>query len=194
MNVRTLCLAILFAGEATGYEIKKLSTEGEYAYFVDASFGSIYPALDRLEREGFVTCRKEDEPGKPSRKVYAITDAGRAHFVDSLFDLPAPDVFRSEFLLVVMHADILPKPVMRRAIDNRIEQIEADIAKLRQIAQGNHSGGPQWAIDYGLDCMEHALAYLHAHRDQLENCSDLGAASDPSQPGSSRHAARIAAE
>ncbi|MDQ0324309.1 DNA-binding PadR family transcriptional regulator [Rhodopseudomonas julia] len=194
MNVRTLCLAILFAREATGYEIKKLSTEGEYAYFVDASFGSIYPALDRMEREGFVTCRKEDELGKPSRKVYSITDAGRAHFVDSLFDLPAPDVFRSEFLLVVMHADILPKPVMRRAIDHRIEQIEGDIAKLRQIAQANHRGGPQWAINYGLDCMQHALAYLHAHRDELETCAELGATSDTSQPGTSQDAARIAAE
>ena len=44
MNVRTICLAILYDGEATGYEIRKLSVEGEYSYFIDASFGSIYPA------------------------------------------------------------------------------------------------------------------------------------------------------
>ena len=41
MSVRTLCLAILSFGDATGYEIRKLSTEGRYSYFVDASFGSV---------------------------------------------------------------------------------------------------------------------------------------------------------
>jgi len=45
MSVRGLCLAILSYGDATGYEIRKESTEGRFSYFDDASFGSIYPAL-----------------------------------------------------------------------------------------------------------------------------------------------------
>ena len=49
MNVRTICLAILYDAEATGYEIRKLSVEGEYSYFIDASYGAIYPALAKLE-------------------------------------------------------------------------------------------------------------------------------------------------
>ena len=40
MNVRTICLAILYDGDSTGYEIRKLSTEGEYSYFIDASYGA----------------------------------------------------------------------------------------------------------------------------------------------------------
>ena len=80
MNVRTLCLAILYFGDATGYEIRKLSTEGKYSYFVEASYGAIYPALAKLEKDGLVTCRIEAVEGKPSRKVYSITDAGRNEF------------------------------------------------------------------------------------------------------------------
>jgi hypothetical protein len=57
MNVRTLCLSILYEGEATGYDIRRLCMEGEFAYFVEASFGSIYPALAKLEDEGLVTSR-----------------------------------------------------------------------------------------------------------------------------------------
>jgi len=37
MNARTLCLAILNFGEATGYEIRKQSIEGDFGYFVDTS-------------------------------------------------------------------------------------------------------------------------------------------------------------
>lgn len=43
MNVCTLCLAILQAGDATGYEIKKLSVEGDYSYFVDTRSRSTIP-------------------------------------------------------------------------------------------------------------------------------------------------------
>jgi len=59
MNVRTICLAILYDGDATGYEIRKLSVEGEYSYFIDASYGAIYPSLARLEQEKLVTARVE---------------------------------------------------------------------------------------------------------------------------------------
>ena len=45
MNVKTLCLSILYEGEATGYEIRRLCVEGECSYFIEASFGSIYPCL-----------------------------------------------------------------------------------------------------------------------------------------------------
>lgn len=41
MNVRTLCLSVLYEGEATGYDIRRMCTEGEFAYFIEASFGSI---------------------------------------------------------------------------------------------------------------------------------------------------------
>lgn len=83
MSVRSLCLAILSFGDATGYEIRKESTEGRFSYFDDASFGSIYPALARLEAEGLVTVREEPQAGKPARKVYSITEAGRKVFIDS---------------------------------------------------------------------------------------------------------------
>lgn len=168
MNVRTLCLAILYFGDATGYEIKKLSMEGKYSHFVDASFGSIYPSLARLEKDGMVTCREEAHPGKPSRKVYSITPAGREEFVRSLFDPPAPDVFRSEFLLIAMCSDILPPAVVRRAIDTRIAQLEAEIGHLSQIAAECGHAGTLWAVDYGLSCMRNSLDHLTARRAELE--------------------------
>ncbi len=103
MNIRTVCLAILNCQEATGYEIKKLSTEGAFAYFVDASFGSIYPALGRMEKEGLVIGREETQPGKPARKIYSITETGRRAFFEAIGEMPQPDIFRSEFLLVALY-------------------------------------------------------------------------------------------
>ncbi len=68
MNVRTLCLSVLYQGEATGYDIRRQCSEGKFSYFVEASYGSIYPALAKLEEDGLVTSRLEQQDGKPARK------------------------------------------------------------------------------------------------------------------------------
>lgn len=65
-----------------GYQIKqdmKLGTSN----FISASFGSIYPALKRLQNKGFITSKEEIHNGKYT-KVYTITDTGKEHFMEWL--------------------------------------------------------------------------------------------------------------
>ena len=182
MNVKTLCLAILYFEEASGYEIRKMSTGGRYSHFVDASFGSIYPALNRLENDGLVTYREETIAGKPSRKMYSITDAGRDFFLDSLYETPAKDVFRSEFLMIAMCAEFLPKQVITNAIEVRTTQLKAEIDHLRGFAENQKTTeGIRWAASYGMECMENSLRHLSKNRAELEelagtNTSNLQAA------------------
>lgn len=168
MNVRTLCLAILDAGDATGYEIKKLSVEGKYSYFVDASFGSIYPALARLESEGLVTVREEAQSGKPARKIYSITETGRRELVRQLAAPPGPDIFRSEFLLVAMCAELLPRGVLSEAIERRIVDLSETLAHLDHIARTSENAGARWIAGYGRVCTAASLDYLETHRHALE--------------------------
>src|SRR5665213_514514 len=113
MNVRTICLAILYDDDSTGYEIRKLSTEGEYSYFIDASFGAIYPALAKLEDDKLVTSRVEQQDGKPAKKVYSITALGRHEFINSLFEQLGEDEYRSEFLLFARFASELARSLVQ---------------------------------------------------------------------------------
>ena len=64
MNVKTLCLGVLSLGEASGYEIKKEIEEGLFSHFIDASFGSIYPALMQLNAEGSAAIAQAAELGR----------------------------------------------------------------------------------------------------------------------------------
>lgn len=166
--VSTLCLAILHNGEATGYEIKKESVEGDYRYFVDASYGSIYPALARLAADGLVTVREEVQSGRPSRKIYAITDAGRAALLKALSEPPGPDVFRARFLLVAKFVSELPADVIAKAIAERRKHLSDEIAHLERIkASEPDAMGVHWIANYGLTCMKASLAYLEARGDDL---------------------------
>ncbi len=168
MNVRTLCLAILYFGDATGYEIKKMSVEGRYAHFVDASFGSIYPALAKLEADGCLTVREEPQPGKPARKIYSITEAGRQQFIEALHEPPGPDVFRSAFLMVSMCADLLPRERVAQAVDERLADLSAEIEHLKQVAETTESAGVAWSVRYGITCLTASRDYLAATREDLE--------------------------
>lgn len=131
MNVRTICMAILYDGDATGYEIRKLSVEGEYSYFIDASYGSIYPALARLEQEKLVTSRVEQQDGKPAKKVYSITTAGRTAFIHSLFEKLGEDEFRSEFLLFLRFASELPQSLVEQRLNEKNCRMRRDARGLR---------------------------------------------------------------
>ncbi|MDH3194799.1 MAG: PadR family transcriptional regulator, partial [Hyphomicrobiales bacterium] len=94
-------------------------------------------------------------------------EKGRSAFVDALMEPPAPDVFRSEFLLIAMCAEILPPPVIERAIDVRLLQLQAEIDHLNQIAGEARHEGTRWAASYGLKCLETSLDHLQSHRDKL---------------------------
>lgn len=167
MNLKTLILAILNRQDASGYEIKKLSSEGRFSYFVDISFGSIYPTLARLEDEGLVTGKAEVQEGKPDRKTYSITDNGRMELALGLSQPPRKDKFKSEFLLVAINASLAGPAAIKRAIAQRIEWLEAEVEMLTNVVTDCDNPATIWVANYGIAVMSNDLNYLKENQDQL---------------------------
>lgn len=167
MNVRTICLAILYESVATGYEIRKLSVEGEYSYFVDASFGSIYPALAKLEADNLVSSHVEQQDGKPAKKIYAITPAGRREFIASLFETLGDDEFRSEFLLFARFAPELPASLVEARLRERLAKLDQDLTEMRRLSEQHPHPADAWVISYGCTCIGTARDYIAAHMGEL---------------------------
>ncbi len=167
MNVRTLCLAILNIQDTTGYEIKKLSTEGEFQHFVDASYGSIYSALSKLEEDGMVSSHIATQEGKPNRKIYTITPAGRSEFVNLINVLPKPDKFKSEFLLLSLNADIASHGLLEQAISDQLAQFASEMEMLDNLLTDCDQPALIWTANYGRTVMEAKIKYLRDNKDQL---------------------------
>ncbi|MEM9601298.1 MAG: PadR family transcriptional regulator [Pseudomonadota bacterium] len=129
MNIKHLCLAVLHVGDASGYEIRKVLAE-ELANFQEVSFGALYPALRKLVDEGLATNRTVAQSGVPDKKVYAITDAGRAQFIDTLSEAPANHQIRSTFLMQLVFADVLAPERLRALMQERLDAFERDLAKI----------------------------------------------------------------
>lgn len=167
MDVRTICLGILTRGDATGYEIKKTFEEDGYQHFVEASFGSIYPALNRLTEERLVSVRSEIQEKRPDRKVYSITPAGRAVFLGSLMKPLPEDRHRSPFVFAMLFSHLLPAERVTAMINAYIAQTEE---KLTQIRDGEPKcPGEAFVNGLGQTLYEASLNFIRAHRTAVEN-------------------------
>ena len=167
MDVRTLCLGVLTMGDASGYEIKK-KLEDEFSHFYDASFGSIYPALNKLQTEGLVNCTYEAQSKRPDKKVYSLTPGGRLTLVRELSEEPAPDRIRSEFLVSMLFARLLPAGHVADIIDNRIAVFQSGLDKFHKICDSRPTGTSRFVAGYGIALYETAIRYLRENRHQVE--------------------------
>src|SRR3546814_16524572 len=96
MDAKTLCLGVLSRGAASGYEIKKAFEEGPFSHFHQASFGSIYPALNALSADGLVAVRAQAQQKRPAKKIYSLTPKGRTELPAALMPTPGPPAARSD--------------------------------------------------------------------------------------------------
>lgn len=168
MNVKTLCLSILYDGEASGYDIRRMCTEEEFAYFIEASYGSIYPALARLEEEGLVTSRLVPQEGKPARRVYSITEAGQTALTEQLSEPLADDVFRSPFLLFARFAHLLPRELVEQRCKEFLKLQEDKWARLENTASTmNCTPADEWVIEFGRSVGKVATEHIRTHMQEL---------------------------
>jgi DNA-binding PadR family transcriptional regulator len=79
-DLDALVLAVLQTGRLHGYEIgKRINLQGQSSFGINE--GQLYPVLHRLENEGKIASEWVPQPGKPARRVYALTDGGRRELI-----------------------------------------------------------------------------------------------------------------
>jgi DNA-binding PadR family transcriptional regulator len=172
-------LGLLEGQSMHGYEIRKRLRD-ELGQLSNVSFGSLYPALSRLERSGAVRAtedigravpapvpmtgslsgeraaararRSGTGLGRRSRKVYEITDEGRRQFAELLHSERAGgnDEARN-FSLRLAFARYLPPHARLRLLERRRGQLFQRLAEARTSASA-----AQGRLDtYAQSLMEH---------------------------------------
>lgn len=172
MDVQTICLGLLSEADRSGYEIKKQLEEGPLGHFMEASFGSIYPALTRLTEEGLVEFRTEAQEGRPDKKTYSITQKGREAFKETLTTGLGPDRFRSDFLFALWFFDRMDPDHVTEMLDQRLAELETKIARIKEERGEDAPPGPDFVAGQALAIFEAAKAYLKQNRHRLEGGQD----------------------
>lgn len=164
MDVKTLCLGVLSLGEASGYEIKKFFEEG-FSHFYVAGYGSIYPALAQLTREGYVTCSAVEQEGRPAKKVYRVTPEGMALFRAELARAHPVHKVRSDFLLQMVFATFLPPERLEQILQLRLADIRSELSYIESCMQRADSPeGARFAMGYASALLQAGRDYIEEHR------------------------------
>lgn len=80
-------LGLLYEEPQYGYQLEKTIEGWGMRNWTQIGFSSIYYVLKKLEKKELVTSKLEKVEGKPSRKVFTITDLGRKTMKEKLADL-----------------------------------------------------------------------------------------------------------
>jgi DNA-binding PadR family transcriptional regulator len=165
MDVQSIILGFLMQQSMTGYDLKKAFSMS-FSFFSGLSYGSIYPALKKMEKLGLISMKVEIQDGAPNRKIYTITEAGRKAFVESLRTPLAPERHKSAFLMkLFFFAHLTPEERKATAVGhmNSVEQIHSLLESLRPEIEAR-------ADRFQLLCFEFGL---RMSRDLARNLSEV---------------------
>lgn len=167
MDVKTVCLGLLTFGEASGYDLKK-HFEASFEHFFPVGYGSIYPALAALAEEGLVSCQEISQDGKPDRKVYRITAAGRERLSAALDAAEPGHKMRSEFLATLYFAHLMNPSRLEAILSHRLADLDRLLGHLDACPEkADWPAGVRFVRGFGEAVITAAKAYIEAHRDEL---------------------------
>jgi PadR family transcriptional regulator, regulatory protein AphA len=173
MDISNLCLGTLCLTDASGYEIKKMFEES-FSHFQAVSFGSIYPALAKLSEQGLVSYREETQEKRPTKKVFSITSEGRRHFFDKLMQTEPAEQYRSDFMVLMMFAHLLPPQRLEEVMQTQIGQVSAELEILKDISEGccELTPGMRFTLEYGIAANTAVLELMQRrHKPLLQEIS-----------------------
>lgn len=134
MSVQHAILGLLSWKPATGYELKKQFEESEFMHWSGNS-NQIYKPLLQLAQQGLAECETVHQESAPSKKVYRITEAGRAALLDWVRLAPEPMDIRKTFLIQLSWADALPDDALDAMLAAYEEDIHARVTLHREKAR-----------------------------------------------------------
>ena len=149
MSLQYALLGLLGYSPMAGYDLKKIF-DSSISFFWDAHTSQIYRELKDLESNGFVMSEMAQGEKGPDKRVYRITDSGKARFSAWLADFPepVPQGTRNEFLVRVFFGagvgfDALEFEMRRKLKQYRkeresLERVEAQMLRYAEHVKSAH--------------------------------------------------------
>ncbi|MEU8432698.1 PadR family transcriptional regulator [Streptomyces sp. NPDC029216] len=170
MALRHAVLAALLDDEYSGYQLAKAFDIG-VANFWHALPQQLYAELARLEAAGLVAGREVVQETRPNKRLFRVTDAGRAELERFAEAASKPSSIRDDLLVKVQAADRIGTGPVIAQLERRAAEAEAklellgrllldlrgDLDEAEYLLRGERVGGY-------LTCLR-GLAFEREHRD-----------------------------
>jgi DNA-binding PadR family transcriptional regulator len=132
-----------FGQELSGYDLKKWADHSLRFFFWSPAISQIYSELRRLESLGYVTSRVVAKDDTRSRRLYRITEEGRAWLAHWLVSEPADvPVLKHPTILRVWLGHLMEPAALRQAVTEHRSRVESQLGEVRddrQVVAANES-------------------------------------------------------
>lgn len=161
-------LGLLYGQPQSGYDLRKIFAATAMGSYSDSP-GAIYPALERLARQGKVRGVVEESAGLRRRRVYQVTQRGRAALKAWLkAPITRDDVMRrmGDLMLRFAFMDVVMAPVQAARFLRELErEIAAYLPELHEFLSAHASEMPlsgHLALESGVGEYEHRLQWARS--------------------------------
>jgi DNA-binding PadR family transcriptional regulator len=174
-------LGLLKGKDMHGYELKQRLAE-QLGFFRQFSYGSLYPTLKRLARDGAVEV--EYPMGESSRRknVYRITQAGEDLFYRLLEETsPTGLADRDQFMLRFAFSSYMQPETRRRMLEGRRGVLQERLARVSASLKKMRDRLDAYSLElmeYGMNETEHDIRWLN----EMLAAETKGAAVKPARP------------
>ncbi|KHL10639.1 DNA-binding PadR family transcriptional regulator [Mumia flava] len=144
MALEHAILVSLAERTASGYDLTR-RFDKSIGYFWRASHQQIYKVLGRMEADGLVSSKAVPQQGRPDKKIYAITEDGRATLLAWSREPTSMEPLRSAFAVKVRGLPYGDRDAVLADVRRRREQHLATLAFYRE--DEAHTFGDPAALD-----------------------------------------------
>ncbi|WP_438447644.1 PadR family transcriptional regulator [Gorillibacterium sp. sgz5001074] len=120
-------LSLIAIAPCTGYDLTQ-----RIQLFWNAKHSQIYPLLAQLEEQQYVRHEHVAQADKPDKKIYTITEQGRAMILGWLLEPTDPPVHRDEFSLKVFSLWLADRESVRKLLQERENLLMDKLSRLRK--------------------------------------------------------------
>ena len=139
MSLKYAILSLLAHDPLTGYELMKLF-DGSVGYFWHATHPQIYKELARLERAGQIAHRSVEQRGRPTKKIYSLSDSGRAELQEWLKTPASAQRVKDEMMLKTFCCGLLGEAEALDLVRRHRELHEAKLQRYQELERFLESG------------------------------------------------------
>jgi DNA-binding PadR family transcriptional regulator len=130
------------------------------------SYGSLYPTLRRLERDGAIESEAGDERAARRKKVYRITLKGEQVFLELLQETPHDTQTEdARFRMRLAFFRYLPPETRIRLLERRRQALQARLSTISESLRAGRGG----TDDYGRAVIEHNRSVTESDITWLED-------------------------
>ena len=171
-NAELAILSLIVETPRHGYQIERVIEERGMREWTEIGFSSIYYVLKKLERNGWVESRIEQDEGRgPARKVYYVTQAGLDAWQEATLEVLSQPMQRYSSLLLGLsnlpglgHEEAVA--ALRHYAERLAEQLEGVRARLQELAPLPYFVAAMF--DHSVAVIEAELAWARRFIHQLE--------------------------